>query len=250
MPPPPKSPTRLTGGTGALAGPADRGQRAGDRDVVDVVPGGRRPAARPAPSRSSARTPAAGCAPRTLAGRTRAARRRPGRNPSTSTSAASASRSSSASPAGSLRLIPTDRRPRPQRVGRGGRARPAASARSTRSTSAPRSARIMQPNGAGARLAISITRTPSSGPIGSPPPPRSGARDARLAGRSLPGAALRRGRLLARSVAAARGARPALPGFRHAPSRPPAVRPAGRTGDSGTLRRGRRRCARRALPGA
>src|ERR1039457_5818377 len=70
MPPPPKSPTRFSGGTGrsparpngdkgggnphqqesvvacsgaggAVAGSADRVQRAGHRDVVDVVPGGR-----------------------------------------------------------------------------------------------------------------------------------------------------------------------------------------------------------------
>src|SRR5215831_17132296 len=94
----------------------------------------------------------------------------PGRNPSTSTSAAAASRSSSATPSGSLRLIPTDRRPRTSGSTGAAASGPQASARSTRSTSAPRSERIMQPNGAGARLAISITRTPSSGPISSPPP--------------------------------------------------------------------------------
>ena len=40
MPPPPKSPTRLSGGTGRLARAADRLERAGQRDVVDVVAGG------------------------------------------------------------------------------------------------------------------------------------------------------------------------------------------------------------------
>lgn len=39
MPPPPKSPTRLSGGTGFVLA-ADRMQRAGQRDVVDVVAGG------------------------------------------------------------------------------------------------------------------------------------------------------------------------------------------------------------------
>ena len=40
MPPPPKSPTRLSGGTGASPFAADGVQRAGQRDVVDVVAGG------------------------------------------------------------------------------------------------------------------------------------------------------------------------------------------------------------------
>ena len=39
MPPPPKSPTRLSGGTGVAARAADQVQRAGQRDVVDVVTG-------------------------------------------------------------------------------------------------------------------------------------------------------------------------------------------------------------------
>jgi hypothetical protein len=38
MPPPPKSPTRLSGGVGLSFGP-DRVQRAGQRDVVDVMAG-------------------------------------------------------------------------------------------------------------------------------------------------------------------------------------------------------------------
>ena len=42
MPPPPKSPSRFTGGTGDCAGPADHAERAGDGDVVNVVPGGER----------------------------------------------------------------------------------------------------------------------------------------------------------------------------------------------------------------
>ena len=37
--PPPKSPTRLSGGDRAVARPADGVQRAGQRDVVDVMPG-------------------------------------------------------------------------------------------------------------------------------------------------------------------------------------------------------------------
>src|SRR5262249_845275 len=43
--------------------------------------------------------------------------------------------------------------------------RPERSGRSIRSTSAPRSARTMQPNGAGARLATSTTLTPLRGPV-------------------------------------------------------------------------------------
>ena len=39
MPPPPKSPIRLSGGTGACALAADGRERAGQRDVVDVVAG-------------------------------------------------------------------------------------------------------------------------------------------------------------------------------------------------------------------
>ena len=44
-----------------LAGPADGVQRAGERDVVDVVARRAAPSARPGPSRSSGRRPAAGC---------------------------------------------------------------------------------------------------------------------------------------------------------------------------------------------
>ena len=39
MPPPPKSPTRFSGGTGRRVGPAHRPQGAADGDVVDVVAG-------------------------------------------------------------------------------------------------------------------------------------------------------------------------------------------------------------------
>ena len=42
IPPPPMSPSRFIGGTGRLAGPARPVQRAGDRDVADVVAGHRR----------------------------------------------------------------------------------------------------------------------------------------------------------------------------------------------------------------
>ena len=42
MPPPPKSPMRLSGGTGRTAVRPDGVQRAGERDVVDVVAGGLR----------------------------------------------------------------------------------------------------------------------------------------------------------------------------------------------------------------
>ena len=42
MPPPPKSPTRLIGGVGLLAGATEVRERAGERDVVDVVAGGLR----------------------------------------------------------------------------------------------------------------------------------------------------------------------------------------------------------------
>ncbi len=57
-----------------LARPADGVQRAGQRDVVDVVASARGRAARPGPSRSSGRTPAAGCGRGSRQARRRAVR--------------------------------------------------------------------------------------------------------------------------------------------------------------------------------
>src|SRR5581483_7844143 len=88
----------------------------------------------------------------------------PGRNASTSTSAWSASRSSTSTPAGFFRSSRIERLLRWSGSVGGSACRPVRSGRSTRSTSAPRSARTMQPNGAGARLATSTTLTPCNGP--------------------------------------------------------------------------------------
>ncbi len=54
---------------------------AGDRDVAEVVPGGRARAGRPGPSRSSGRRPGAGCGPGSRRVRARAARWCPGAGP-------------------------------------------------------------------------------------------------------------------------------------------------------------------------
>ena len=58
MPPPPKSPTRFNGGTGAASARPSGHSAPADGDVVDVVPGRRRPWDRPGPTRSCARRPA------------------------------------------------------------------------------------------------------------------------------------------------------------------------------------------------
>ena len=76
MPPPPKSPTRLSGGTGASPARPMRLERAGERDVVDVVAGGLGVRARPGPSRSCGRRRAGGCGPGRRRDRGRAARPR------------------------------------------------------------------------------------------------------------------------------------------------------------------------------
>src|SRR5690242_4336273 len=67
--------------------------------------------------------------------------------------------------AGFFRSSRIDRRLRDSGSIGGNCCRPERSGRSIRSTSAPRSARTMQPNGAGARLATSITLTPPRGPV-------------------------------------------------------------------------------------
>src|ERR1700722_13850659 len=88
----------------------------------------------------------------------------PGRKPSTKMSAAPAKRRTMDAPCGVFRSAATERRPRLRgSLGRCG-LRPGLLARSTTTTSAPRSASIMQANGAGAALAISSTRTPCNGP--------------------------------------------------------------------------------------
>ena len=71
------------------------------------------PAGRPGPSRSSARTPGAGCEPAPSAGPMPRRSATPGRKPSMSASAVSASRSRTSAPPGLRRSRPSERRPRP-----------------------------------------------------------------------------------------------------------------------------------------
>ena len=94
------------------AGAADRVQRAGERDVVDVVPGGAARAGRPGPSRSSGRRPArvAGQARRPV--RRRAARRRRAGRPRAARRPGRPGRAPRPPRAGCLRSTATDGRPR------------------------------------------------------------------------------------------------------------------------------------------
>ena len=109
MPPPPKSPTRLIGGVGLLAGAAEVRERAGERDVVDVVAGGLRHTGRPGPSRSCGRRRACGLRARHTSGPRPSRSVTPGRKPSMSASACSTSRSTGSTPVGVLE-VDADRR--------------------------------------------------------------------------------------------------------------------------------------------
>ena len=139
---------------------ADRGKRAGDRDVVDVMAGGVAPAGLPGPSRSCGHRPALDCARARRRGRGRAAPSRRGE----SLRSARRHRRAGRAPARS-RPCPSDRarstlRPRPATAFR---FLPAPT-RSSVTTSAPMSASIMQANGPGPMPANSTMRKPASGP--------------------------------------------------------------------------------------
>ena len=143
-----------------------RVQRAGHRDVVDVVAGRRRPAGRPGPSRSSGRRPARGL----TAAAVLRAEPEPLGDPGAEALeqhvgprdqvehdlpgvAGASGRRRRCGGRGSARRRRWGRLQRPGRPGR-----------STRSTSAPRSASTIAANGAGPSPASSTTRRPASGP--------------------------------------------------------------------------------------
>ena len=167
MPPPPKSPTRFSGGTGASPRRPIESSAPAERDVVDVVAGGRARTGRPGPNRSCGRTPASGCGPGTRRARCRAARSRPDGTPRSARRRARPATSTTSTPSGLLRSTPTDRRPRLSRSagGRSGSPPRTEPARSMRMTSAPRSASIMAQNGPGPMPAISMTVIPARGPM-------------------------------------------------------------------------------------
>ena len=81
MPPPPKSPTRFSGGSGFSPSRPMWCERAGERDVVDVVARGLRHRAFLAPARHAAVRRAAGCARGRRRARGRAAPSRRGGSP-------------------------------------------------------------------------------------------------------------------------------------------------------------------------
>ena len=167
MPPPPKSPTRLSGGTGARPVRPIGSSAPGERDVVDVVAGGLGVRARPGPSRSCGRRRAAGCARGTRRGRGRGAPSRRAGSPRSARRPARRGSRTVSTPSGCLRSTPTERRPRFEHVGRRasrGRRRRALPARSTRMTSAPMSASTMAQNGPGPMPAISMILRPARGP--------------------------------------------------------------------------------------
>ena len=87
-------------------------EHAGERDVVDVVTGGRRVRAAPGPNRSSARRRASGCGRGTRRDRSRGARRRRAGSPRSARRPDSTSSSRVSTPSGDLRSMPIDRRPR------------------------------------------------------------------------------------------------------------------------------------------
>ena len=163
MPPPPKSPTRLSGGTGASPARPMRLERAGQRDVVDVVA---RPCARtdrPGPSRSCGRRRASGCGRGTRRARGRGARRRRAGTASNSASACSTSRSTSLDAVGVLQVdadraaaAAAARRPAASRVAAAHAARRGRS----RMTSAPMSASMNAQNGPGPMPASSMILMP------------------------------------------------------------------------------------------
>ena len=178
MPPPPKSPSRLTGGIGRSPGPAERVQRAGDRDVVDVVPGGRRQRAVLAPA-GHPRVDQPRVAPRrTPPVRTRAARPRPAGTPRPARRRPRPARSSRPMPVGVLEVEPDRPAAAGQRARRRGRGRdrrcrpgpPAARPRRGRPAPCSRTARAPgwqsrrpapRPVGPSARLPRSISKAAS-----------------------------------------------------------------------------------------
>src|SRR6266516_5018195 len=89
--------------------------------------------------------------------------------------------------AGFFRSSRIDRRLRDSGSTGGSCCRPERSGRSICNTSAPRSARTMQPNGAGARLATSMTLTPARGPVRLSTPIACHAPRYRAAGPGRPG---------------------------------------------------------------
>lgn len=84
--------------------------------------------------------------------------RSPGRKGSSTTSASAHRRRITAGPCGRFRFTTSERLPRAKGLGS-----PGEPGRSTRTTCAPKSARTIPQNGAGARPASSTTRTPCSG---------------------------------------------------------------------------------------
>ena len=169
-PPPPKSPTRLSGGTG-LAGPADHreGCPRAPRELMS------RPAAWASgpvwPSRSCGRrrAPVGGQA---VVGARSPGARPPGEALDEAVGPLHQAQDEVASP-GCLRSTPTERRPRHSRPRAGGAravgSSATASARSTRSTSAPMSERASSPRTAPADARQLDDPAPASGPATVPP---------------------------------------------------------------------------------
>ncbi len=178
MPPPPKSPTRLIGGVGLRAGPAEVRERAGERDVVDVVAGGLRVRAVLTPARHPAVDELR------VAGEARV-----GPDPESLGDAGPEAldervglldeRSTVSTPSGCFRSTPIDRRPAVEdlEVGRGRsrctdlrrgrRARPRRPCRraSSRRTGPARSRRSRRPS-----LPTTVPTRRSSGQLGAPHP--------------------------------------------------------------------------------
>ena len=145
-------------------------ERAGERDVVDVVAGGLRQRTVLAPAGHARRTRAAGCARGTRRARARVARSRPGRNPSIARRPARPAAARVSTPSGSSGR----RRSSGGRGGRHGSGRPrmprsTCSTRSIRTMSAPMSESSIPANGPGPMPASSTTFTPVSGPAAFPP---------------------------------------------------------------------------------
>ena len=166
MPPPPKSPARISGGTGGRSASPDRPQRPGDRQVVDVEAGplGERSVLAPTghPPVDEARVAGeAGLRPESHAARPRRAgtprsARRPARPGAARPRRPRGSSGRAARSAGCGRGSGRD--------GRGSR-RSCSSMRSTSSTSAPMSESCMPANGPGPMQNSSTIFTPLNGPM-------------------------------------------------------------------------------------
>ena len=153
--------------SGRLAGAPERLERAGDRDVVDVVAGHRRVRAVLAVAGEPAVDEARVAREARRRDRCRGARRLRAGTPRSSRRRASASRRNVVDAVGRLQVEPDRALATVHRVRRAGAtwsAARATSARSTRSTSAPRSASSIPQNGPGPSPVISTTRSPASGP--------------------------------------------------------------------------------------